>query len=68
MKQAAGSVGGSIRRLAVSVAPGVVTVVLVMTGGRAVYHQCGSRIAFLLVMSKDSRVQDQGVARGIGDG
>jgi hypothetical protein len=39
MRQAAGSVGGSIRRLT----PG---------GGGGPYHQCWSRIAFLQVLGK----------------
>ena len=46
MRQAAGSVGGSIRRLAVSVTRRA------LLAGRAVYHQCWSRIAFLQVLSK----------------
>jgi hypothetical protein len=46
MRQAAGSVGGSIRRLAVSVARRS------LLAGRVVYHQCWSRIAFLQVLSK----------------
>jgi len=56
MRQAAGSVGGSIRRLAVSVARRS------LLAGRVVYHQCWSRIAFLQVLSR------RGVPRGIGDG
>jgi hypothetical protein len=46
MRQAAGSVGGSIRRLAVTWARQW------LLAGRAVYHQCWSRIAFLQVISK----------------
>jgi len=61
MRQAAGSVGGSIRRLAVSV------VRRSLLAGRVVYHQCWSRIAFLQVLSK-TVVSGTRALRGIGDG
>src|SRR5450631_1502896 len=53
MRQAAGSVGGSIRRLAVSFARRSLLLQLLRPVERAGYHQCWSRIAFLQVRGED---------------